>query len=79
MFDSRSYQRRRLRELHCDPALKPRERDRVEMYLLSADGLTVPRLARHFDCCKAALCHWIRQFEVEGLKAVRHKRRVLGP
>ncbi len=58
-----SHQHRRLRELRRDPALRPRERDRVEMYLLSADGMTVPRLA----------------LEAEGLKAVRHKRRGLGP
>lgn len=74
-----SHQRRRLRELRRDPTLKPRERDRVEMYLLLADGMTVPRLARHFDCCEATLRRWIRQFEAEGLKAVRHKRRGVGP
>ena len=34
-----SRQRRRLRELRHDPALKPRERDRVEALLLSADGM----------------------------------------
>ena len=69
-----SRQRRWLRELCRDPALKSRERDRVEMYLLSADGLTVPQLARHFDCCEASLRRWIRQFKAEGLQAVRHKR-----
>ena len=74
-----SHQHRRLRELRRDPALRPRERDRVEMYLLSADGMTVPRLARHFGCCEATLRRWIRQFEAEGLKAVRHKQRGLGP
>ena len=74
-----SHQRRRLWALRRDPALKPRERDRVEMYLLSADGMTVPQLARHFDCCEATLRRWLRQFEAEGLKAVRHKRRGLGP
>ena len=48
-------QRRRLMELRRDPALAPRERDRVEMYLLSADGMTVPQLARHFDRCEATM------------------------
>ena len=74
-----SHQRRRLRELRRAPTLKPRERDRVEMYLLSADGMTVPQLAGHYDCCEATLRRWLRQFEAEGLKAVRHKRRGLGP
>ena len=68
-------QRRRLQELRRDPDLKPGERDRVEMYLLSDDGLTVPRLARHFDCCEATMRRWIRQFEAEGLRAVRHQPR----
>ena len=72
-------QRRWLRELCRDPALKSRERDRVEMYLLSADGLTVPQLARHFNCCEATLRRWIRQFKAEGLQAVRHKQQGLGP
>ena len=72
-------QRRRLMELRRDPDLAPRERDRVEMYLLSADGMTVPALARHFDRCEATMRRWIRQFEEEGLKAVRHKQLGTGP
>ena len=50
-----SSQRRRLRALRREPALKPRERDRVEALLLSADGLRVPRLARHWGCCQATV------------------------
>ncbi len=69
--------RRRLHELRRDPALTPRERDRVAMYLLSADGMTVPARARHWGGCEATMRRWIRQFEAEGLKAVRHKRRVV--
>ena len=72
-------QRRRLMELRRDPDLASRERDRVEMYLLSADGMTVPALARHFDRCEATMRRWIRQFEEEGLKAVRHKQLGTGP
>lgn len=74
-----SYQRRRLYKLRRDPTLQSRERDRVEMYLLSADGLTVPRLAVHFGVQEATLRRWIRQFEAEGLKAIRHKPRGAGP
>ena len=74
-----SYQRRRLLELRHDPTLKPRERDRVEALLLSADGLRVPRLARHFDCCEATVRRCLHRFEAEGLKSLRHQRRGLGP
>ena len=49
------------------------------MYLLSADGMTVPALARHFDRCEATMRRWIRQFEEEGLKAVRHRQLGTGP
>ena len=72
-------QRRRLMELRRDPGLASRERDRVEMYLLSADGMTVPALARHFGRCEATMRRWIRQFEEEGLKAVRHRQLGTGP
>ena len=72
-------QRRRLRELCHDPTRKPRERDRVEMYLLSDPGLTVPRLAPHFGYREATRWRWIRQWEAEGLKAIRHKMRGPGP
>ena len=74
-----SPQRRRLYELRHDPALKPRERDRVEALLLSADGLRVPRLAAHFDCCEATVRRWLHQFATEGLRSLRHRRRGLGP
>jgi transposase len=74
-----SRQRRRLRELRYDPTLKPRERDRVEALLLSADGMRVPCLARHFDCCQATVRRWLHQFATEGLKSLRHQRRGLGP
>ncbi len=74
-----SHQRLRLRELRHDPTLKPRERDRVEMYLLSDQGMTVPRLALHLGYQEATMRRWIRQWEEEGLKALRHKMRGPGP
>ena len=46
-----SCERLRLYELRHDPALQFRERDRVEVLLLSADGMRCPQLAAHFDCC----------------------------
>ena len=72
-------QRRRLCELRHDPTLKPRERNRVEMYLLSDQGLTVPRLAPHFGYREATLRRWIRPWEAKGLKAIRHMMRGPGP
>ncbi len=65
--------------LRHDPTLKPRERDRVEALLLSADGMRVPRLAVHFDCCQATVRRWLHQFAAEGLRSLRHQRRGLGP
>ncbi len=55
--------RHRLRQLRPDPRLRPRERDRVEMCLLSAQGWTVPRLAVHLDVCAATVRRWIRQWK----------------
>ena len=74
-----SCQRRRLYELRRDPALKSRERDRVEALLLSADGLTVARLARHFGCCEATVRRWLHLFAADGLKSLYHHRRGPGP
>ena len=55
-----SHQRNRLYQLRRDPTLQSRERDRVEALLLSADGMRVPQLARHFGCCQAAGCTILR-------------------
>ena len=69
-----SRQRRTLRQLRHDPRLRPRERDRVEMCLLSAQGWTAPRLAVHLDVCAATVRRWIRQWEARGLKSLRYAR-----
>ncbi len=74
-----SHQRHRLQELRHDPALKPRERDRVEALLLSAAGMRVPQLAAHFGCCEATVRRWLHQFTAEGLQFLRHRQRGLGP
>ncbi len=74
-----STQRTQLQALRQDPTLKPRERDRVEMFLLSATGMKVPQLAQHLGRCEATLRCGIRQFETEGVQAVRHKPRGTGP
>jgi putative transposase len=43
-------QRAALQSARYDPTLRPAERDRVEMLLLSADGWSPPRIARYFAC-----------------------------
>ena len=49
------------------------------MYLLSDQGLTVPRLAPHFGYREATLRRGIQPWEAEGLKTIRHKMRGPGP
>ena len=71
--------RRRLRALRHDPSLKPRERDRVAALLLSGDGMRVPRLAAHCDCCQATVRRWRHPFAGAGLRSLRHQPRGLGP
>ena len=51
-----------------------RERDRVEMCLLSAQGWTVPRLAVHLDVCAATVRRGIRQWEARGLRSLHYAR-----
>jgi len=43
-------QRVALQATRHDPGWRPRERDRVEMVLLSAAGWSPPRIAVHFGC-----------------------------
>ena len=74
-----SYQRRRLYKLRRDPTLQSRERDRVEALLLSAEGMRVPQLARHFGCCEATVRRWLHRFAADGLKSLYHQRRGAGP
>ncbi len=67
-------QRQTLQRYRRDPNLSPRERDRVEMYLLSAQGWTVPRLAVHLDVCEATVRRWIHLWEAQGLQSLRHQK-----
>ena len=74
-----SSQHRRLYALRHDPARKPRQRDRVEVLLLSADGMRVSRLARHFGCCQATMRRGLHQSADKRLQSLCHLRRDLGP
>ena len=44
-----------IQALRQDPALRPGERDRVEMVLLSAEGWSPPRIARYVGCYPATV------------------------
>jgi putative transposase len=65
--------------LRRDPTLRPADRDRVEMVLLSAAGWTVPQLASHFHCCQQTVRRLLHRFSIEGLPALRHQPRGPAP
>ncbi len=74
-----SSQHRRLYTLRHDPAPKPREWERVEVLLLSAEGMRVSQLALHFGCRQATMWRWPHQFVAERRQSLCHLRRGLGP
>src|SRR5918992_1814499 len=57
-----------------DPTLRPPERDRVEMALLSAEGWSPPRIARHLGCHPATARQVLKRFAVDGWTALRWRR-----
>jgi putative transposase len=65
--------------LRRDPTLRPADRDRVEMILLSAAGWTVPQLASHFHCCQQTVRRLLHRFPAAGLPALRHRPRGPAP
>src|SRR5919202_5679062 len=60
--------------LRRDPTLRPAERDRVEMVLLSAAGWTVPAIARHLGYCAATVRAVLKQFTATDLTSLRRQR-----
>ena len=46
---------------------------------LSAEGMRVPQLARHFGCCEATVRRWLHHFAADGLRSLRHQPRGAGP
>jgi transposase len=65
--------------LRRDPTLRPADRDRVEIILLSAAGWTVPQLASHFHRCQQTVRRLLHGFVAEGLPALRHQPRGPAP
>jgi putative transposase len=62
------------RALRHERTLRPAERDRVEMVLLSAAGWSPPRIAAHFGCHPATVRGLLKRVGAVGLDAVRRRR-----
>jgi transposase len=56
--------------LRCEPTLRPAERDRVEMVLLSAAGWSPPRIAGHLRCHPATVRQVLTRFATEGTSSL---------
>src|ERR671932_2095760 len=67
-------QRAELQQLRRERTLKPAERDRVEMVLLSAAGWTVPQIAGHLAYCAQTVRRVFAQFNETGPAGLRHQR-----
>jgi putative transposase len=60
--------------LRRDSTLRPAERDRVEMVLLSAAGWSPPRIAAHLRCHAKTVRLVLVRFQADGLTSLRRRR-----
>src|SRR5581483_6108923 len=67
-------ERTAVQALRRDPTLRPAERDRVEMVLLSAAGWTVPAIAQHLGYCAATVRTVLKQFIPTDLTTLQRRR-----
>ena len=67
-------QRAALQDLRRDRTLKPAERDRVEMALLSDAGWRVPQIAAHLGYCAATVRRVFAQLEQTELSGLRQHK-----
>jgi transposase len=67
-------QRSAVQALRHDRTLRPAERDRVEMVLLSADGWSPPRTGRYLDCHPATVRQTLKRFTTDGVAALRWRQ-----
>lgn len=67
-------ERAALMALRRDRGLHPRDRDRVEMLLLSDGGWDVPRIAAHLGCCRQTVRRLVHAYEARGIQSVYHQR-----
>lgn len=63
-----------VRALGRDRALRPAERDRVEMVLLSAAGWSAPAIAGHLGYCAATVRTVLKAFRRTGGAGLRRRR-----
>ncbi len=66
-------QRDAVQALRRDPTLKPPERDRVEMVLLSAQRWSPPAIGVQLGYCAASVRRILRQFQQNGVAGLRHR------
>lgn len=64
-------ERAAVRAARHDPTIRPRERDRVEMVLLSDAGWAVPRIAAHLAYHPATVRGVLKRFRVAGPPSLR--------
>ncbi|MXY22350.1 MAG: helix-turn-helix domain containing protein [Dehalococcoidia bacterium] len=69
----------KVRALRQDSTLRPAERDRVEMVLLSHSGWSPGFIGIHLGYCTATIRRVLRQFQSEGIQAIRHRARGPAP
>jgi putative transposase len=67
-------ERTAVQALRRDPTLRPAERDRVEMVLLSATGWPVPAIAAHLGYCAATVRTVLKHFTPTDLTTLRRQR-----
>ena len=60
--------------LRHDRTLRPAERDRVEMVLLSAEGWSPPRIGRHLGCHPATVRQTLKRFDADGTAVLRWRQ-----
>lgn len=60
--------------LRHDPTLRPAERDRVEMVLLSAEGWSPPRIARYVGCHPATVRKTLKRVATTDPTDLRRRR-----
>jgi transposase len=63
-------QRSAVQALRSEPTLRPAERDRVEMILLSTAGWSPPRIAAHLGCHPATVRQTMKRFTAGGLASL---------
>lgn len=64
-------ERAAVRALRHDATVRPLERDRVEMVLLSDTGWAVPQIAGHLACHPATVRGVLKRFRTDGVTSLR--------